>query len=351
VGSAATGYPKRMQLPTPRGPVSSWLCRTLRRQPGDSGPVPTWRGVDPLGDEDLQLSLALCYGLHADGIDGVDDGWEWNPSLVSLRERLEGRFEAALRAEARTPADVAPDGIAGWLVARSREADGRPSLSRFLARDASEAQFREFVIHRSLYTLHEADPHTFAIPRMTGAVKAALVEIQIDEYGGGVLTRMHSRLFATTMALLGLDPRPDAYLERLPATTLATVNLVWMFGLHRRLRGAAMGHLAMFELTSAVPNRRYGNGLRRLGYGDDATRYYDEHVEADSVHDMIAAHDVAGRIAIAEPAQAAEVVFGAEALALLEGRFAGALLGAWHEGRSSLRPVPVHTVDAVAVSG
>ena len=38
-----------------------------------------------------------------------------------------------------------------------------------------------------------------------------------------------------------------------------------LFGLHRRLRGALVGHLAAFEMTSSIPNRRYGDGLRRLG--------------------------------------------------------------------------------------
>jgi Iron-containing redox enzyme len=47
------------------------------------------------------------------------------------------------------------------------------------------AQLREFAIHRSAYQLKEADPHTWAIPRLTGAVKAAMVEIQADEYGDG----------------------------------------------------------------------------------------------------------------------------------------------------------------------
>ena len=44
-----------------------------------------------------------------------------------------------------------------------------------------------------------------------------------------------------------------------------------LFGLHRRRRGAIVGHLALFEMTSSVPNRRYADGLRRLGFGDDAT--------------------------------------------------------------------------------
>jgi hypothetical protein len=54
-----------------------------------------------------------------------------------------------------------------------------------------------------------------------------------------------STLFADSMRVLDLDPSYDgAYLDRLPASTLATTNLISMFGLHRRLGGALVGHLA-----------------------------------------------------------------------------------------------------------
>jgi len=36
-----------------------------------------------------------------------------------------------------------------------------------------------------------------------------------------------------------------------------------MFGLHRRFRGALVGHLAIFEMTSIGPMGRYATGLRR----------------------------------------------------------------------------------------
>ena len=79
--------------------------------------------------------------------------------------------------------------------------------------------------------------------------------------------------------------------------TLATVNLMSWFGLHRRLRGAIVGHLALFEMTSSIPNRRYGAGLRRLGFGEEAMPFFDVHVVADAVHESIAAVDLAGGLA------------------------------------------------------
>ena len=112
--------------------------------------------------------------------------------------------------------------------------------------------------------------------------------------------------------------------------TLATVNLMSLLGLHRRLRGAIVGHLALFEMTSSVPNRRYANGLRRLGFaaGD---RFFDEHVVADAVHENIAAVDLAGGLAAPGPALAADILWGA-ARSSRSRRAGRALLGAWAAG-------------------
>jgi hypothetical protein len=139
------------------------------------------------------------------------------------------------------------------------------------------------------------------------------------------------------MAALGLDSTYGAYLERWPAVTLATVNLMSLFGLHRRRRGATVGHLAAFEMTSSIPNRRYGNALRRLGFGREATHFYDEHVEADAVHENIAAWDLAGGLAAEEPEVAADILFGARALLQIEARWASHLMDSWERGETSLR--------------
>lgn len=327
-----------MRLPVSRGPVSAWLLATLRDEP--AGPVPRLAaGVDPLTDDDLHLALWTCYELHYRGFDEVDDEREWDPAVLTVRADLERRFTAALR-QAVGPCDVHPAAVPAELVRRT-SADSGPSLSRHLRRTADLAQFREFVTHRSVYHLKEADPHTWAVPRLRGRAKAAMVEIQADEYGGGRVERMHATLFAGLMRHLGLDTTYGRFVDDVPGVTLATNNLMSLFGLHRRWRGATAGHLAAIEMTSSLPNRRYGQGLRRLGGSDAACVFFDEHVEADAVHEQIAAHDLCGSLALDEPALAGDIVFGAAAGIVLDDLFADHVLARWSAGRSSLRAQPV----------
>jgi hypothetical protein len=325
-------------VPTPRGELSAAVLAALSGPPGALGAVAEPRPArDALADEDLQLALYVMYELHYRGFDGVDEGWEWEPDLLALRRELEAAFTRSLFALAGAPRpdDVPPERIDVALRAIAGSGDG-PSLSAFLEREGTLDHLLEFVVHRSAYQLKEADPHAWVLPRLTGQAKAAIVEIEADEFGGGRADRIHAALFAQAMEELGLDPAYGAYLDRIPALTLATVNLMSLLGLHRRWRGAIVGHLALFEMTSSVPNRRYGNALRRHGFGERATAFFDEHVEADAVHEAIAAVDLAGGLVRSEPALAGDVLWGARALAALEARWARELLAAWDAGRSSL---------------
>ena len=344
-----------MKRPDPRGPLSAALLDLLARSPGTDPDIQVAldnlitaqppRTGDIIEDDDVQLALFCLYELHYGGLDGVDDAWEWNPGLVRLRLHLEEPFERALRAAARLsggpldlPAAEAPDSDAvAALLFELAGRDGGPSLSRYVAKKASLDQLREFLVHKSIYQLKEADPHTWAIPRLNGRAKAALVEIQADEYGGGRPDRMHSAMFARTMRGLGLADRYGSYADVVPAISLASVNLMSLFGLNRRLRGAIAGHLAIYEMTSSQPNRLYGNGFRRHGYGPDVTAYFDEHVEADAVHEQIAGRDLAGGLVEAEPELLPDVLFGATAVLAIDARLTVHIMDAWENGGTSLR--------------
>ena len=333
-----------MRLPEPRGPLSEALCRDLATSTALSAtavdPAQLADGSVALTDDDLQLSLAVCYELHYRGFDGVSEDWEWDPALIGLRSGLERRHLAALR-ELAGPVITTGEPVDRQLAALIAADDG-PSLSSFMSKEGTLEQWREYLTLRSVYHLKEGDPHTFAIPRLSGRAKAAMVEIQADEYGGGSPQRMHSELFAGLMRELDLDATYGALWDEAPAAAFASVNTMSLFGLHRRWRGAALGHLTAVEMTSSEPSRRYSAGLRRLGFDERVTVFYDEHVEADAVHEQIASVDMCGSLVAEEPDLLPDVLFGAACSLAMDGVAARHLLGAWEAGRSALRREPTH---------
>jgi len=286
--------------------------------------------------DDLALALYCSYELHYRGFAGVDPELEWDTELLALRRRLEARFLADVADAVGPRTTVAPADVEATLAALAAD-DGGPSLSGFLATEGTVEQMREFCVHRSAYQLKEADPHTWCVPRLSGSAKAAMVEILTDEYGDGRTEAMHSELFAATLGALGLDPQYGAYLDHLPGVTLAPINLMSLFGLHRRWRGALVGHLALFEMTSVGPMSRYSAALERFGLPPAARRFYDVHVDMDVHHQRVALEEMVRGFVAAEPERADDVVFGAMALTALEARFSAHLLESWAGGRSSLR--------------
>jgi hypothetical protein len=332
-------------LPDARGPLTEYLLGVLRDGPC---PLPAAPAVvdDPVTGEDAPLALYLLYELHYRGLAGVDDAWEWNPDLLAFRGRLEAAFLDRLRDEVAMPAT--PLDIAEALRERA-EIDDDGSLSSYCEHEATLTQFREVCVHRTAWQLKEADPHTWALPRLGGRPKAALANIQGGEYGNGAQRDVHQNLYALSLSLLGLDYRYGGYLDVLPGVTLSTVNLVTLFGLHRRWLPAMVGHLASFEMTSVPVMSAYSAGLRRLELPQDASHFFDVHVVADAHHRDLAADELAVGLVEQRPETATLVLWGADTLAWTESQFSEQVFSSWKAGRSSLRrPLPEGVTLAAA---
>ncbi|MYW03801.1 iron-containing redox enzyme family protein [Streptomyces sp. SID3343] len=318
--------------PRERGPVSGAILAALGN-PAGTGVGAAAADADPFGD-DLQLALYVCYELHYRAFAEVDAAWEWDPDLLRVRAELEGAFLRALRESVDADADL-ETALAPLLV---EPLDGA-GVSHHLLKDGDLDQFREYVVHRSLYHLKEADPQAWLIPRLDGRAKAGVVSVEFDEYGGGRADRMHARLFGDLMRGLGLDPTYGFYLDRVPAPMLAVVNLMSLFGLHRGRRGMAVGQFAVIEIGSPPGSARLADALSRLGVQDPACAFfYTEHVEADAVHEQLMRREVLGGLLEQEPDLESDVVFGIRASDFVEDRLSTHLLTAWDQGRSSLLP-------------
>ncbi|MCZ4500649.1 MAG: hypothetical protein JWQ74_3204 [Marmoricola sp.] len=317
-----------MHLPTPRGPASQSLFRALRQE----GPIP--RVVYASDEDDHQIALWALYELHYRGFEDVADTSEWDPEILAVRRQLEESFEVDLR---RLTADLVAAALEEDTLVGQLErivAEPGPSVAGYLHRDATAEQYLEFLTERSIYHLKESDPQTWALPRLTGAAKVALAELQYDEYGAGDAAMLHQQLYADALDSVGIDSSYGAHIDAVSAETLAVNNAMSLFGLHRRLRGASMGHLAAFEMTSSLPCRRFVQGARRLDLPDAVVRYFDEHVEADAVHEQLASRSLCVPMVEAEPALHQDVLLGAAACVLLDARAAQAVLRAWGDERA-----------------
>lgn len=309
-----------MLTPKARGSLSAAVAGALRTGPADV--------VVPAAEspEDAAIALWTLYELHYRGFDDVDDALERHPGLLAVRRELEVDLEGRLRSR-YVPHAWAGD-LGAALFAYVEGHDG-PSLARHVQASADADQVLDLFRMRSVYHLKEADPTAWVVPRLSTGPKAALMELQFDEYGGGDPNRVHSHLWTLGMDALGLRTDYGAYVDEAPLEVLEQNNAMSLFGLHRRLRGAALGHLAAFEMTSSMPSRRMVQGLERLGLAPEMVAYYAEHVEADAIHEQLAARTICGSLVESEPALADDVFLGAFTCLDLEDRFAHLVLGQW----------------------
>jgi hypothetical protein len=311
-----------MLTPKPRGELSAEIFGRLTAD-AELGGVDIARCESP---DDAHIALWAMYELHYRGFEDVDPAREWDPELLRVRRALEEVFEAELESRFTPPAVVGDPVDALWEVI---EGNHGPSVARFIRRRADRAQVLEIMRHRSVYHLKESDPVAWVVPRLGHGPQAALMELQFDEYGGGDPNRLHAHLFSEALEDVGLSPDYGAYVDEVPVEILQMNNAMSLFGLHRRLRGAALGHLAAFEATSSIPSRRVAQGLGRLGFGERAAAYYEEHVEADAVHEQLATRTICGALMAEEPELIPSVLFGAFTCLDLEDRYARRVLEEW----------------------
>jgi hypothetical protein len=201
-----------------------------------------------------------------------------------------------------------------------------PSVASYLQRDASAEQMRDYLRESSIQHLKESDAYSFVLGRLDGPAKVALAHLQYVDYGGGRPERLHSQLYAQALTASGLNPTYGIYIDQVGAPTLASANAASFFAMNHRHMGAAMGHLAAFEASNAVPCRRIATGMLRLGMAEAAAAYFAEYMDADAVHEQVAARDVCAQM----DADPHDILFGAATYLFLAAEVERDMLDRWH---------------------
>ena len=190
------------------------------------------------------------------------------------------------------------------------------------------AAFRDFLRQRSIYHLKESDPHAFVVPRIDGRARSR--SRSCSTTSSAPAARRHCTPVSSRMPWPpAASTPPTGRTSMPPAPTLAVNTTMSVFGLHRRWRGAAMGHLAAFESTSSRPCSRIAAGARRLDLPEAVAAYYEEHIEADAVHEQLAVRGICVPLVEADPGLRQDVLLGVAACLDLDGLAAGEHLARW----------------------
>jgi hypothetical protein len=188
--------------------MSAALVAALRTAPQPRPALLVSGGTRETGlDDDLQLSLWICYRLRTRGFDDVHPAWDDHPALAQFQAVLEARWEQGLRSLEETTPPVPLD----------------------------DAALDELGKHQAFWH-----------PRRE--MRSALRDIHGDAYGSRD-ERTHSVLFTVTLRDLDCGTSVD----EMPAQTLALANALSLFGMHQRLVGALVGFLSAVDTIGGDP--------------------------------------------------------------------------------------------------
>ena len=172
-GAAARlpAHASRRHARSARGPLRRAARRACaappaRRRPPAARRSPTTRWPTTTSSS-RSTSATSCTTA---GFDGVDERWEWEPGAAGAARAGSRRpSRTALRAAVPAPPPTRRPGRDGPRAARDRRRRRRPvavALRRGAGRRSSSSA--SSLVHRSAYQLKEADPHSWAIPRLSG---------------------------------------------------------------------------------------------------------------------------------------------------------------------------------------
>jgi hypothetical protein len=210
--------------------------------------------------------------------------WQERLDADARMQRLEGAFLEELRAEAMdravdAPAD--PDGFVAWFETLQQDGPGEGDpLFPWLAEKADLGDFRWFLAQEAAGEAGFEDLTAMAQVKVPAEAKLELANNYWDEMGRGNPKGMHGPMLAALIDELALEPEIDETVWE----SLALANAMTAMATNRRYAWHAIGALGAIELTAPGRSRATADGLRRLGLGGKARRYFELHATLDVRH-------------------------------------------------------------------
>lgn len=249
---------------------------------------------DPIARFQVQKAL---YALYEDSLGPVGGGAgqnQFNPFLITLRNKIERRWERfELDRIGLVPSDVPtdPDGFSDYFASTcwNHPMIGH-RLFEYLGDHASRGDLINFFLNDGAVIIRFCDLVVMSMVGVDDDVRPELATNFWDEMGKGAFQERHAELYRDLLAYSGANvPSDDMSIEhfigRLDWSGLTGYNLYLFLCLHRRNQFRALGALGAAEMTDPPQYGRVLAGCRRVGLDDESKiAYYASHEEADVTH-------------------------------------------------------------------
>lgn len=279
-------------------------------------------GAEPVDDRDAVLTLQRVHDLHLGPFGQVASGAnrQHHPVIADIKWRLECAFLERLEGwdEARRW-DLPDDPIEALRAVQAT--DRVPWVYHWLAERASPGGVRTFLELEGGPDGRFDDLVAQCQVGITGGAKVELAHNYWDEMGRGDGASVHTELHRVMADALGFRAvsraeQPLACLERaLLGSTLAT---------NRWLQPEMVGALGLIELQAGPRCRKVVAALERIGAGEQALAFYEEHARVDPLHGRAWVDRVVTPLAAEHPDLAWRIVRGARWRSTITARFLAA---------------------------
>lgn len=237
-------------------------------------------------------------------------GWQAWLDTEYAHKQVEARFvedeRRAVAALAQTvPRD--PDAFIAWFAALEQHGPGQhDALFPWLAQHASLAQMRWFLKQEMAGEAGFEDLVALTQLRLPVRAKLELARNFWDELGQGRQSGMHGPMLARLGEELDIAHDDDVVWE-----SLALANLMVALAANRHYAYHSLGALGAIELTAPGRAELVNQGLKRLGVGGEARRYFAMHATLDRKHSAEWNREVLHPLAASSPDVAVAIAEGA----------------------------------------
>ena len=288
--------------------------------------------VDPvLMHTTLAASHASRFNPRLDAND-----WERDQQREFAIRRLERDFvEAERRAVAASLKRVPSEARAfvSWFQELEHNGPGQDDpLFPWLAESANIDQMRWFLNQELAGEAGFDDLVAMTQVKLPARAKLEMARNYWDEMGQGHEGGMHGPMLGRLAQALRLTDQGDTVWE-----ALALGNLMVAFASARHYAFQSIGALGVIELTAPGRSALVNAGLKRLGIGGEARRYYALHATLDVRHSAAWNREVLEPLVAGNPAAALRIAEGA-LLRLRAGErcFARYRRALWQDGEALL---------------